>query len=227
MSFLRVEALSKHFEVDGAERRILADLSFEIAQGQSVVISGPSGCGKSTLLNIIAGLQQPNAGQVQIGETCLSELGEAARDQFRGQHIGYIVQTHNLLAGFSAADNLRIAAAVAQQTVSDDAIAAALERVGLAERAADKPATLSLGQQQRVAIARALITQPQLILADEPTSSLDRTQALACMELLLAVAQEQQAALLLVSHDERITDLAAEHWLFSDLQPISQSGAVA
>ena len=223
MSFLRVEALSKQYEVDGAERSILSELSFEIAQGQSVVISGPSGCGKSTLLNIIAGMQRPSAGRVLIGETCVSELSEAQRDQFRGKHIGYIVQTHNLLAGFTAADNLRIAAAVAQQSVSDDAIQAALERVGLAGRANDKPATLSLGQQQRVAIARALITQPRLILADEPSSSLDREQAIACMELLLAVATEQQAALLMVSHDERIVGLAAAHWAFADLQP--QSGA--
>ena len=224
MSFLTVTHLQKSYtDAEGAAVPVLKDVSFTLERGQAALVSGPSGCGKSTLLNIIAGLSDADDGAVQIDDTQICELSEAQRDVFRGKHIGYIVQNHNLLHAFSVADNLLIAAACAGEAVSSDDVSAALERVGLAGREADMPSRLSLGQQQRVAIARALITKPLLLLADEPTSSLDRQQADSCLDLMLNFAKETNMAVLMVSHDERVVDRFEQRWDFSALNNVDAS----
>lgn len=192
--------------------------ALELAAGEALVISGPSGCGKSTLLNLIAGILQADSGSVHMNGTDVQALSEAERDAFRGRHIGYIFQSHNLMQGFSAADNVRLSGFFSGQAISSGQIQLMLEQVGLADFADYLPARLSLGQQQRVAIARALVHKPQLILADEPSSSLDGEQARACIDLLLQMAAEQQCSVLMVSHDERVFDRVGQRRAFHEIQ---------
>ena len=207
MPLLDVKLVCKSFADPAGESRVVLDnVSLSLEAGESAVISGPSGCGKSTLLNIIAGIIQADQGSVMLSGTNVLALAESARDQFRGQHIGYIFQTHNLLQGFTAADNIRVGGFFSGQDVPAERVCTLLEQVGLADYADYLPHALSLGQQQRVAIARALVHRPALILADEPSSSLDNVQAAACIDLLLELAAEHKTAVLMVSHDERVFD---------------------
>ncbi len=218
MPLLNIQSVSKSFtDPAGAALQVVNQLSMEMQEGESLVISGPSGCGKSTLLNLIAGIVQADSGSVHIGDTDIQSLSESARDSFRGKHIGYIFQNHNLLQGMSAADNVRIGGFFSGQAIEDAAIEQALEQVGLKDFKDYLPTQLSLGQQQRVAIARALIHKPKLILADEPSSSLDAEHAQACIGLLLELAAEQKAAVLMVSHDERVFDQVGQVKAYGEL----------
>ena len=225
MPLLDVNLLCKSFTDPAGDKRIVLDnVSLKLWAGESAVISGPSGCGKSTLLNIIAGIIQADQGTVTLSGSSILALSESARDQFRGQHIGYIFQTHNLLQGFTAADNIRVGGFFSGEQIPDQRIADLLEQVGLADYADYLPHNLSLGQQQRVAIARALVHRPALILADEPSSSLDNDQADACIELLLALAAEHKTAVLMVSHDERVFSRMQRVLPFADLSHASSVG---
>jgi len=174
---------------------------WEVAEGEQVAVSGPSGSGKSTLLNVVAGLLAPSSGSVRVCGRELAGLGEAERDHFRAAHIAYIFQTFNLLQGYTALENVLLGATFASEPATRATARAFLEKVGLGHRLKNVPAQLSIGEQQRVAIARALVKRPRLILADEPTGSLDPRHAAGVIGLLRQACREFGCALIVVSHE--------------------------
>jgi len=178
----------------------IADLA--VAEGEQVLLRGKSGSGKSTLLHLIAGLIEPKAGEVRVAGRAIHKLKGAARDHFRGAHIGMVFQTHHLLGGFTAAENVMAALAFSDipKGEHDRRAAELLSRLGI-ERHGATPEELSIGQQQRVAVARALACGPALVLADEPTASLDPENAADAVKLMQEVCTERGAALVCVSHD--------------------------
>ncbi len=180
----------------------LAVPDMQVAAGEHILLSGRSGSGKSTLLALIAGLESVRTGSVWIHGTDLTKLGTAARDAFRGRHIGMIFQTLNLLPGFSAHENVALALMLAGCTPAEQSTRAqqALALLGITETAA-RVETLSIGQQQRVAVARAVSVKPSVILADEPTASLDPTNARTTIDLIQTAARNAGAALIVTSHD--------------------------
>lgn len=192
---------------EGQTVRALELAALSLGHGDALAVAGPSGSGKTTLLHIVAGMLRPSLGEVRVLGEALWAFGEARRDRFRARHIGYIFQTSNLLAGFSALENVLLAmqfAGVVPQGRRRGRAAELLERVGLKDRLAHRPAQLSSGQQQRVAIARALANSPALLLADEPTAHLDYAAGQVVAALLREVAAEVGAALLLASHDRAL-----------------------
>lgn len=173
-----------------------------VAAGEQVLLTGRSGRGKSTLMHLIAGLMEPSAGSVRVAGTLVHELRGAARDAFRGAKIGMIFQTFNLLQGFSALENVMAAMMFSPIPRGEHAARAEslLRLLGITE-VTQTPDEQSVGMQQRVAVARALACDPVLVLADEPTASLDSENAAAAMELIQSACQQKNAALLCVSHD--------------------------
>ncbi len=174
-----------------------------------VALWGPSGCGKSTLLNIISGLLRPDRGTVIVNGVDITKLSESQLDHFRGENIGFIFQTFNLLPPFSALQNvvigMRFSSTVPSSMWNKTAVSL-LERVGLGNKLHNKPSQLSVGEQQRVAIARAVANKQKLIVADEPTGSLDPKTANKVFELLLELCDEHKVTLLLVTHDRSIAE---------------------
>ncbi len=183
---------------------ILSVPRWELQPNEQVAVSGPSGSGKSTFLNVLAGLLIPQSGQVSVCGQDLTRLGEAQRDRFRARHIGYIFQTFNLLQGYSALENVLLGATFSHQAVDHPHIRALLERVGLGHRLHHRPAHLSIGEQQRVAIARALAKRPEIILADEPTGSLDPGHTREIVQLLRDVCRDERCSLVVVSHEPTV-----------------------
>jgi len=191
----------------GSEVRFALD-AFELEAGEAVALTGPSGCGKSTLLNLVAGLRRPDAGTVRVGGVDLVSLPPARLDRHRGRLCGMVFQSFHLLAPFSALENVLIGLrfGARPQGGRRERAVAALERVGLAHRMGAKAAELSVGERQRVAIARAIAGEPALLLADEPTGSLDPATAAEVFALLREAGTEGGRSLLMVTHDR---DLAA------------------
>ncbi len=176
-----------------------------IARGEHTLLLGPSGSGKTTLMNVLAALSPLISGSVKIDGHELATMGVAARDNFRGTHIGLVMQRLHLISALSVWDNL----VIAQKLAGTDTTAAQLEvlltTLGMSEKKHARPATLSQGEAQRVAIARALVNRPVLVIADEPTSALDDAHCAAAMALLFAQAKQYNATLLVATHDARIT----------------------
>ncbi|GAA5234947.1 ATP-binding cassette domain-containing protein [Verticiella sediminum] len=208
-----VSATALRFAYRGGPQ--LIDLpSFALDAGESVFLHGPSGCGKSTLINLLAGTLTPGAGRIEIAGQALTGLARGRRDRLRGDHLGLIFQQFNLLPFLSVRENVLLPcrfsarrAAQASRAVGSPLAAAQalLERLGLDRRLHGRAAgTLSVGQQQRVAAARALIGSPELVLADEPTSALDAAAQQAFIDLLFEQCAATGAALLFVSHDQRL-----------------------
>ncbi|CAN5550922.1 ABC transporter ATP-binding protein [soil metagenome] len=174
---------------------------FSLGDAEQMALVGTSGSGKTTLLHVIAGIVAPDRGTIQFGQVNVVGLSEAQRDIFRGQHIGYIFQTHHLLGGLTALENVLLGMSFTGRA-SDPAWARhLLNAVGLTDRLHYKPGKLSVGQQQRVAVARALANRPKLVLADEPTGALDEKNAQQVLQLIRNLCTEVNAALLLVTHD--------------------------
>lgn len=185
--------------------RVLNDISFTINAGESVAIVGPSGCGKSTLLNLLGTLDRPTSGTIVFQGKDLNGLNEAALAQLRNCGIGFVFQLHHLLPQCSVLENVLVPTLVHK----DGGAAAAraeklLQRVGLAERAHQLPGKLSGGERQRAAVVRALINKPALLLADEPTGSLNETGAEQLADLLLELNREEQMTLVVVTHSEAV-----------------------
>ena len=204
MTILRIENLQKCYFVPGEGNRVILDIQdFELSKNEQVAIKGRSGCGKSTFLNAIAGITTFDRGVVEIDGVEINTLSESQRDKLRGQKIGYIFQSFHLLPGYSAFENVLLGMSF-NGNLNHDLAKDLLVRVGLEDRMLHTPGQLSVGQRQRVAIARALANNPSLVLADEPTANLDDELSLTVIELIKQLCHEQDAAMLLVTHDEQI-----------------------
>ncbi len=193
------------FSYNSQNQLSFPDLSFE--QGAHALILGKSGCGKTTLLHILAGLLKPTQGEVLINNQSLYKLREGERDVFRGNEIGIVFQTPHFLNALSIKENLFLAQTLAGNKKDENRVKEMLRELDLSAKINSLPKNLSQGQKQRVSIARALINSPQLILADEPTSALDDDNCTAVVELLKSQAEKQNATLLIVTHDNRLSDL--------------------
>lgn len=198
---LRIQALRHSYE-DGAAVLELDQLS--LAAGDQLAVLGPSGCGKSTLLHTMAGLLRPSSGNVEVCGQALNQLDAGARDRFRGQHIGIIFQRLHLIPALNVIQNLALAQRLARTRIDLAHCRTILAQLGLEAFANASPQVLSQGQAQRVAVARALVHRPALLLADEPTSSLDDDNAVRTIGLIQAHARACNAALVVVTHDQRL-----------------------
>jgi putative ABC transport system ATP-binding protein len=202
---LSLRDVSKSFrEADGNLLEVIRLRQFELGAGEQTVLVGQSGSGKSTLLNLIAGILLPDKGEITVNGTNPTKLGEAARDRFRAANIGYVFQSFNLLQGFTALENVLLGQMFGGGKGGADRAVQLLKSVGLEHRLHHKPRAMSVGEQQRVAIARALANAPPLVLADEPTGSLDTKNGMAVLELLRRVCTEGKHTLLLVTHDPQV-----------------------
>jgi ABC-type lipoprotein export system ATPase subunit len=201
MPLLSIHDLRKdHTDPDGRVRTVLEVPAFELEAGEQVALTGRSGCGKTTFLDLVAGIATPDAGSIRLDGRELVGLPDAARDRLRAREIGYVYQRFHLLDAYSALENVLLGMMFGPGP--DRARARELlVRLGLEERLHHHPDQLSIGQQQRVAVARALAARPRLVLADEPTGSLDAASAAEAMGLLREACAEAGAALLVVSHD--------------------------
>ena len=203
---LRLTEIDKSFGTGESLTRVLKQTAFEARLGELIMLVGPSGCGKTTLLSILAGTLHADAGEVNVLGKPLHALGERARTRFRAHHLGFIFQQFNLIPTLSVVENVSVPLLIQGLTAdeAEDRAREMLERVGLAERAQDRPGKLSGGQQQRVAIARALVHEPSLIVCDEPTSALDSENGQRVMHLLRDVARNPNRTVIVVTHDPRI-----------------------
>jgi len=210
---LDVQSISKRYHDGDINVTVLDDISLEIYESDQIAIVGASGSGKSTLLQLLAGLDATSSGRVVLYEDSLSDVNSQRADNLRNQHIGFIYQFHHLLPEFTALENVMMplmVRAVSVREIRQRAINI-LESMQLETRLNHKPSELSGGERQRVAIARALVTQPQLILADEPTGNLDRKTASQVFDQLLEMNQVFKTALVVVTHDltlaQRMTNI--------------------
>ena len=208
MSLELIDLHKTYFAPDGTSVPIVRIGRFMLDDAQQVALVGSSGSGKTTLLHMIAGIVPADGGQILFKSdttACdIASLSEAARDVFRGRHIGYIFQTHHLLPGFTAMENVLLGMSFTGRKHDAGWAKHLLVQVGLADRLDYRPAKLSVGQQQRVAVARALANRPQLVLADEPTGALDVNNAQQVLDLIRRLCSQVAAGLLLVTHDPNI-----------------------
>ena len=186
--FLQISSLSRAYRTGEVETQALDAVSFEVAAGEFVALMGPSGCGKSTLLNILGFLDAPDAGSYRLRGEEVATLSDARLTHLRRAHVGFVFQSFNLIEELNVAENVEVALLYRSGDTRRRRVDALLEQVGLAHRARHRPRQLSGGQQQRVAIARALASEPDLILADEPTGNLDSANGAAVMDLLKGAA---------------------------------------
>ena len=198
-----IEGVDRVFHRGGEEVRVLSDLDLEIPQGEFLALMGPSGSGKSTLLNLLGGLDRPSRGSVTVDGKRIDQLPEKALARWRSRHVGLVFQFYNLLPVLSAEKNVELPLLLTPLSRADRKrqVATALSVVGLSQRANHTPRTLSGGEQQRVGIARAIVTDPTLILADEPTGDLDRKTGDGVLDLLGALNAEHGKTVVMVTHD--------------------------
>ena len=207
---IRIQGLRKAYQRGGQEVLVLDNLNLQVAEGDFLALMGPSGSGKSTLLNLIAGIDRPTSGVIEINGIDISSLDDAELARWRAAHVGFVFQFYNLIPVLTAFENVELPL---QLTSLDRAtrkrrVTEALASVGLADRMHHTPNELSGGQQQRVAIARALITNPSLIVADEPTGDLDRQSASEILGMLQRLNREQGKTIIMVTHDPKAADHA-------------------
>ncbi|HZX79707.1 MAG TPA: ABC transporter ATP-binding protein [Lysobacter sp.] len=209
-SLVRIRDLRKTYQ-RGAERvQVLHGIDLDIPEGDFVALMGPSGSGKSTLLNLIGGLDTPSGGEIEVDGQRIDTMGAGQLSQWRSDHVGFVFQFYNLMPTLNAQKNVELPLLLtrlnAAQRTRNAAIA--LQLVGLAERAKHKPNELSGGQQQRVAIARAIVSDPTLLICDEPTGDLDRQSAEEILALLQTLNREHGKTIVMVTHDPKAADHA-------------------
>lgn len=215
---ISTHGLKKYYFVGESTVKALDGVDMTVNKGESVCIAGRSGSGKSTLLNMLAGLELPTSGTVQVASKRLESMNEKARIRFRRDDIGFVFQSYNLMPQYSALENVALPLAIrgAPLKLRNEIAEAMLVRVGLKEHIHHKPGELSGGQQQRVGIARAIITRPPIVLADEPTGNLDTGTSEETMELLTGLFRERGTTFILVSHDPGMRKYTDRTITFSD-----------
>jgi putative ABC transport system ATP-binding protein len=216
-AIIELRGVSKHYRRGNEDLAVLSDFDLDVEERDFVAIMGPSGSGKTTLLNLIGGLDTPSSGQIVVAGKRLDELSGSALAHWRARNVGFIFQFYNLMPALTAERNVELPLLLTSLSTADRRrrVAAALELVGLADRARHKPGELSGGQQQRVAIARAVIADPTLLVCDEPTGDLDRHTAEEILGLLQALNRDQGKTVIMVTHDPKAASYAS-HQLHVD-----------
>ena len=209
-SIVQIRNLSKAYQRGGQVVPVLTDINLDVDRGEFVALMGPSGSGKSTLLNLIAGIDKPDGGSLRVNGLDISALSEAQLADWRAQNVGFIFQFYNLLPVLTAFENVELPLLLTQLSRRErrEHAEAALSMVGLTDRSSHYPSELSGGQQQRVAIARAIITDPAILVADEPTGDLDRVSAADILKLMDRLNTEIDKTLIMVTHDQRAAEAA-------------------
>jgi putative ABC transport system ATP-binding protein len=207
---VEIRNLTKYYQRGGQVIPVLVDIDLDVRPGDYLALMGPSGSGKSTLLNLIAGIDKPSGGTIKVGGVDIARLSDADLAAWRAAHVGFIFQFYNLMPVLTAFENIELPLLLAPLSKRErrERVNVALALVGLTDRADHYPGELSGGQQQRVAIARALITDPTLIVADEPTGDLDRTTGEEILGLLERLNRELGKTILLVTHDPKAAEKA-------------------
>jgi len=211
MALIELRDVTKAYKRDAVEIPVLDHLSITVADGEYLGLMGPSGSGKSTLLNLLAGIDQPTRGTIRIGDTEISRLSEGALASWRARHIGFIFQLYNLIPVLTAFENVELPLLLTNLSKKQrrDHVMTALGIVALSDREKHYPRQLSGGQEQRVAIARAIVTDPTLLLADEPTGDLDAKSAQEVLTLLQRLNQEYKKTIVMVTHDPHAAERAS------------------
>jgi len=227
-TLVEIRNVSKVYERGKQKVEVLRHIDLDIAQGDFLALMGPSGSGKTTLLNLIGGLDSPTQGQISVGGTRIDNLNQGALAKWRASNVGFIFQFYNLLPMLSAQKNVELPLLLtklgAAQRKKNAAIA--LQLVGLADRAGHKPTELSGGQQQRVAIARAIVSDPTLLVCDEPTGDLDRHSAEDVLGLLQTLNRQHGKTIVMVTHDPKAAEYAS-HTLHLDKGTLVEQAAHA
>jgi putative ABC transport system ATP-binding protein len=211
MALIELRDVSKTYKRDQIEIPVLAGVTIAVPEGDFLGLMGPSGSGKSTLLNLLAGIDRPTRGSIRIGDTEISSLSERVLSAWRARHIGFIFQLYNLIPVLTAFENVELPLLLTSLSKQQrrDHVMTALNIVALADRAAHYPRQLSGGQEQRVAIARAIVTDPTLLLADEPTGDLDAKSAGEVLTLLQRLNAEYKKTIIMVTHDPHAAERAS------------------
>ncbi len=213
----KLEGVSRVYQRGKERVDVLHELDLEIEKGDFLALMGPSGSGKTTLLNLLGGLDKPTAGKVMVGDSELSSMSNSQLSKWRASHVGFIFQFYNLLPVLTARKNVELPLLLTNMSGKERARRAdiALEIVGLADRAGHRPRELSGGQEQRVAIARAIVSDPKLLLCDEPTGDLDRSTADEILSLLKTLNTTHGKTIIMVTHDAQAAEYA-RHTLHMD-----------
>lgn len=210
MPLIQCKQLTRVYQSGVEEIRPLDGVDLSIEQGKFVALMGPSGSGKTTLLNLLAGIDRPTSGELIIDGQSVGELSRNKLATWRSEHVGYVFQLYNLVPVLTAYENVELPLLLKPLTQKErhERVSAALEVVGISDRYSHYPRQLSGGQEQRVAIARAIVTEPTLLLADEPTGDLDKDSAIAVMELLKKLNEEHGRTIVMVTHDSKTAEYA-------------------
>jgi putative ABC transport system ATP-binding protein len=210
MALIELRDVTKHYQRDAIDIPVLERVSITVSEGDFLGLMGPSGSGKSTLLNLLAGIDRPSRGSIRIGDTEISSLSERALAGWRARHIGFIFQLYNLIPVLTAFENVELPLLLTNLSKKQrrDHVMTALNIVGLGDREKHYPRQLSGGQEQRVAIARAIVTDPTLLLADEPTGDLDAKSGGEVLTLLQRLNQEFKKTIVMVTHDPHAAERA-------------------
>ena len=210
MPIVSVQNVSKSYWRDSLEIPVLNNISFEIPEGEFLGLMGPSGSGKTTLLNLVAGIDRPSSGMITVSNTDVTQLNESALAKWRARHVGFVFQFYNLLPVLTAYENVELPLLLSNLSKKErrEHVEFTLQVVGLGDRIDHYPKQLSGGQEQRVAIARAIVTDPTILVADEPTGDLDKVSAEEILKLLERLNTEFKKTIIMVTHDPRAAEKA-------------------